>query len=52
MTQKMKFIGEEERIVPQHGVFKPGDVVDYNKSLHLTGLFHVNKIEKKEEGDN
>lgn len=51
MSQKMKFIGEEERIVPQHGIFRPGDVVDYDESLHLTGLFLVEKVEKKKEGD-
>lgn len=43
----MKYTGKEERIVPQHGVFKPGDVVDYNKSLHGTGLFTVEEKNKK-----
>jgi hypothetical protein len=44
----MKYIGEEERIVPQHGLFKPGDVVDFNESLHLTGLFSVITSKEKD----
>lgn len=47
----MKYIGEEERIVPQHGLFKPGDVVDYNQSLHSTGLFRLEDKIKKKDGD-
>ncbi len=48
MTKKMKYIGEEEREVPQYGVYKPGDVVEYDESLHNTGLF---RVIKKKEGD-
>jgi hypothetical protein len=47
----MKYIGDEERIVPQYGVFKPGDVVDYDESLHSTGLFSVNKQPQKKDGE-
>lgn len=47
--KKMKYIGEEEREVPQYGVYKPGDVVDYEESLHDTGLFRV--IKNRKEGD-
>lgn len=42
--KKLKYIGEEERIIPQYGQFKPGDEVSYNETLLSTGLF----IEKKE----
>jgi hypothetical protein len=49
----MKYVGEEEREIPQHGVFKPGEVVDFNEPLHDTGLFDVVKTRKniKEEGE-
>lgn len=49
----MKYIGEEEREFPQHGVFKPGEVVDFNKSLHSTGFFDEVKTRKsnKEDGE-
>jgi hypothetical protein len=49
----MKYISEEEREIPQYGVFKPGEVVDFNESLHDTGLFDVVKTRKsnKEEGE-
>lgn len=49
----MKYNGEEEREIPQHGVFKPGEVVDFNESLHDTGLFDVvkNRKSNKEEGE-
>jgi hypothetical protein len=49
MPKKMKYIGEEEREVPQYGVFKPGDVVDFDENLHKTGLFSV--VNSKKEGD-
>lgn len=42
MTKKkkiIKYIGEEERIFPRHGVYKPGDIVDFNEELMSTGLF-------------
>jgi hypothetical protein len=50
--KKMKYIGEEEREVPGCGVFRPGDVVDFDERLHATGLFSVieNKTKAK-EGD-
>lgn len=51
MSKKMKYIGNEERVVPQHGLFKPGDVVDFNESLHNTGLFRLERKEKKKDGD-
>jgi hypothetical protein len=45
--KKIKYIGEEERIFPQYGQFKPGDEVEFNETLLSTGLF----VEKnKEEG--
>jgi hypothetical protein len=47
----MKYIGEEPRSVPQIGVFKPGDEVEFNETLHNTGLFDVMKETKKKEGD-
>jgi hypothetical protein len=43
--KKLLYISEEERIIPQYGVYKPGDEVDYNETLLSTGLF----IEKKEK---
>jgi hypothetical protein len=49
MAKKMKYIGEEPREIPQYGVFKPGDEVEYNETLFNTGLFDV--ISKKKEGD-
>ncbi|MFC4768741.1 hypothetical protein [Effusibacillus consociatus] len=52
MTKKMTFIGDEEREIPGYGVFKPGDVVDFNKSLHESGLFDViEKKSKEKDGD-
>lgn len=45
----MKYIGEEERIFPQYGVFKPGDEVEYNETLLSTGLFL--EIDKKVGGE-
>ncbi|WP_156107902.1 hypothetical protein [Bacillus sp. UNC322MFChir4.1] len=51
MTKKMKYIGEEERVIPQHGVYKPGDEVDFNETLYATGLFVEKKhrnVEKKD----
>lgn len=49
--KRMRYIGEEERIFPQHGVFKPGDVVGFNKSLLSTGLFVEQKSKKDDEKD-
>lgn len=54
MTQKKKLIytGEEERIFPQYGVFKPGDEVDFNESLLSTGLFcEKSKLKDQKEGE-
>jgi hypothetical protein len=48
MSKKMKYMAEDEREIAQFGVFKPGDVVDYDEKLHKTGLFNVIK---KKEGD-
>jgi hypothetical protein len=50
LAKKMTYIGEEEREIPQHGVFKPGDIVEYNETLYETGLFDVVE-KKKKEGD-
>lgn len=36
---KLVYIGEDEREIPQFGVYKPGDVVDFNETLLSTGLF-------------
>jgi hypothetical protein len=52
VAKKMKYIGEEEREIPQYGIFKPGDEVEYDKTIHDTGLFSIEKDNKKEkEGD-
>lgn len=52
MSKKLEYIGEEEREIPGHGVYKPGDVVDFDKTLHATGLFdEVGKKSKEKEGD-
>jgi hypothetical protein len=42
---KMKYIGEEERIFPNYGVYKPGDEVESDETLLSTGLF----VEVKEK---
>lgn len=47
----MKYKANEERIVPKYGVFKPGDVVDYDKSLYDTGLFTADKKTQKKDGE-
>lgn len=47
MSKKIVYTGEEERIFPQYGVFKPGDETDFNESLLKTGLF----VEKKTKKD-
>lgn len=51
----MIYIGEEERIFPQYGVFKPGEEADYDETLHSTGLFDDKKAKKekseKKDGD-
>lgn len=50
--KKMIYIGEEERIVPRHGVFKPGDEVDFDEELHSTGLFDEKKVKSgKKDGE-
>lgn len=46
----MKYTGKEEREIAKFGVYKPGDVVNFNESLLQTGLFTVEK-KKNEEGD-
>lgn len=45
MTKKITYIGDEPREIPGYGVYKPGDELEYNETLHDTGLFRV--IEKK-----
>lgn len=47
----MKYIGQEEREVPGFGVYKPGDEVDFDETLHATGLFDVIDKRKRKEGD-
>jgi hypothetical protein len=47
LAKKLVYNGNEERIIPQLGVFKPGDEVDFSKSLLSTGLF--NEKRKKSE---
>jgi hypothetical protein len=49
LTKKLVYIHEEEREIPGYGVYKTGDVVDYDETLIATGLFEVK--EKKKEGD-
>jgi hypothetical protein len=53
MTKAMKYIGDEEREIPGYGVFKTGDVVELDDSLHSTGLFEVieKKRNKEKDGD-
>ncbi len=46
--KKLIFTGEYEKIIPNFGVYKPGDEVDFDKSLLETGLFRE-KTEK--DGD-
>jgi hypothetical protein len=48
-SKKMKYIGQEEREIAQFGVFKPGDVVEYDESLHDTGLFRVVRSSKEQK---
>lgn len=45
----MKYIGDEEREIPQYGVYKPGDEVEFNKTLLSTGLFREMKNSKTEK---
>lgn len=48
----MAYTGDEEREIPGFGVFKSGDVVDFDGSLHETGYFDViEKKSKEKEGD-
>ena len=35
----MKFIGDCEREFPGFGVFKPGDVIEFDETLFATGFF-------------
>lgn len=49
--KKLIYIGEEERIIPQHGIYKPGDEVDFNETLLSTGLFREKKSKLEKEGD-
>jgi hypothetical protein len=44
---KMKYIGEEERIFPNYGVYKPGDEVESDETLLSTGLFVESKNDEK-----
>lgn len=44
--KKLKYIGEEERNFPRFGVFKPGDLVEFNETLLSTGFFV--EIDKKD----
>lgn len=48
--KRIEYIGEEERIFPGFGLFKPGDEVDHDESLLSTGLFRVIN-RKKKDGD-
>jgi hypothetical protein len=36
---KLVYIGEDEKEIPQYGVYKPGDQVDFDETLLSTGLF-------------
>ncbi|WP_181444675.1 hypothetical protein [Bacillus sp. 03113] len=47
--KKMIYIGDEEREIPQHGVFKTGDEVEFNKTLYSTGLFREKKARNVEK---
>ncbi|MDQ0414234.1 hypothetical protein [Mesobacillus stamsii] len=44
--KKLVYIGKDERIIPNYGVFKPGDEVEFNVILLSTGLFR----EKNKKG--
>lgn len=48
---KIKYTGEEERIFPNYGVFKPGDEVESNETLLSTGLFVEVKKNLKKDGE-
>jgi hypothetical protein len=37
------FIGENEKEIPNYGVFNPGDEVEDNETLLSTGLFNEKK---------
>jgi hypothetical protein len=43
---KLIFIGEDEKEIPQFGVYKPGDEVDFDETLLSTGLFSEKTDEK------
>jgi hypothetical protein len=49
--KKLIYTGTVEKIFPRIGVFKPGDEVDYNKSLLSTGLFREKQSKKVEKED-
>lgn len=36
---KLVYIGEDEKEIPQYGVYKPGDEVEFDETLLSTGLF-------------
>lgn len=44
---KLVYIGEIEKEIPQHGIYKPGDEVEFDETLLSTGLF----LEKKEDNE-
>jgi hypothetical protein len=46
----MEYVGDEPRVVPQFGLYQPGDVVNFDETLYNTGLFRVkeNKQDKKD----
>jgi hypothetical protein len=43
---KLVYIGEVEKEIPQFGVYKPGDEVEFNETLLSTGLFSQKDDEK------
>jgi hypothetical protein len=49
--KKMEYIGEDERIFPGFGQFKPGDEVDHDEILLSTGLFRMKTKKEQKDGD-
>lgn len=53
-AMKMKYKGTEEREIPGYGLYKPGEVVEYDDTLLSTGLFEgipEKKMIVEKEGD-
>lgn len=49
--KKMEYIGEDERIFPGFGQFKPGDEVEHDETLLSTGLFLLKTRKEQKDGE-